>query len=759
MPDIPASPTAPAWSSAQLVRLEAEWRGLRRAFAFHPHVEVFPLAGDPPAEYQVLFKVTTLGVDAAGQLAYVSTMPVHVWLPPHFPREAPVVRPMEPTFHPNVSMEWVHLSPGWRPNATLTELVTQVGQLLAFQTYDANAVLNPVALNWVYANLALLPTDPAADLSPDAGGEPLVRIAKHAPAAIDEQRRKVEAMCDRLVSSEPPAEQEVRKFASRVRTALAMYCDPDIPAHIRGQAGEVEETALSMQGSSTVWAQIRRQVATAEAAGAAVAKVAAQEEALMKALAAFDAAGQNLPQISEEHGAGGRTPLANLPPLSAVQPPAVELRRVVRESEHAVADLRARLAELAPPPRLSGVLPGRMLSRRLQQEVARATAAAEPARGAGAVLASVEPVLERTGGEAAAADRVAAWAEYADLMLRSEELLRRLTGADPARLHAFFASTPAGEAGPFEYEQRIDFGGTVLAVSNPRGTTLRVIDAATEEVVASGEGTAAIPLNQPGRAAPTTLTVQAGERSDELRVQMEYLLTQTREALGELVPKEEEAADPPPWASESWAGRIAAALGRLDVRRQVLDDHRRASQRWKALLGELAAFGRFKNRVATYHLLARLIEFVPRAHARVDKARDSLARAEGRLADIAARSARDMETNRPIVPQHLAAEYANLLAERDRAHQEIDRMRTALHAAAERARVRLTKMKLLGSAELPALRILAPLPPALSEMQVYVTDEALDVQVRRLGDLLRTNLRNPAGEVASANPAAGTSRM
>ena len=86
-------------------------------------------------------------------------------------------------------------------------------------------------------------------------------------------------------------------------------------------------------------------------------------------------------------------------------------------------------------------------------------------------------------------------------------------------------------------------------------------------------------------------------------------------------------------------------------------------------------------------------------------------------------------------------------------------MRTALHAAAERARVRLTKTKLLGSAELPALRILAPLPAALSEMQAYLADPALDVQVRRLGDLLRTNLREPACEVAITNPAAGTSRM
>src|SRR5688500_5634245 len=161
----PADPAGAAgpWSAAQLVRLEAEWVRLRRAFAYHPFVDVTPLSGNPPAEYQITYKVTTLAIDQVGSLAYVASCPVHVWLPPQFPHTAPVVRPMAAAFHPNISMEWIHLNPAWRPDVSLVEVVTQVGYLLAFQSYDPNAIANPVAMNWVYANPHLLPTDPRSE--------------------------------------------------------------------------------------------------------------------------------------------------------------------------------------------------------------------------------------------------------------------------------------------------------------------------------------------------------------------------------------------------------------------------------------------------------------------------------------------------------------------------------------------------------------------------------------------------------------------
>jgi ubiquitin-protein ligase len=766
---MPESPAARTWSSAQLIRLESEWRRLQRAFAFHPRVELIPLAGDPPGEYQVQYTLTTLVVDAAGRLVYAAAMPVHLWLPPHFPHDAPVVRPMGAAFHPNVSMEWVHLSPPWGPDGSLVQVVTHVGELLAFRTYDPGTALNPVAMAWVHANRALLPTDPG-DFSPEAGGEPLARVARHGAAAIEEQRRKVEAACDRLVSRDPPGDAEVRQFSWRVQLALSLFDAPDVPESLRAAAAEVEETVLSMRGPASVWAQVARQVETAESVGAAVAAVAAADEALVKALGEFDSFGAKFGQASSCGAgpgpggeAGARKTLPGLPALAEIQPLALALRRVVREGEQAAAELRARLARLAPPPRTVGLLPGRMLTRRLEREAARASAAAEPARASGAVLASAEPSLSRARRESLSADRLAAWAEYADLARRGDQLVGALAGSDPARVHAFFASGPSGESGPFEYELPLDLGGRPIVVSNPRGVSLRVVDAESEETLACGDGAVTL-APRPGPATrpdpPTgagagsggishTVTLHPGQRTDELRVQLEYILTQTRDALARLLP-DAEAADADEWPADSWAGRLAAAMDDAQNYRPIRDAHRRSSVRWKALLSELAMLGRFKQRLATHHLLARLAEFVPRVQARAQKAREGLIRIEARLAEIAARSGRDFETDQPLIPQHLAGEYAGLVAERDRSRHEIAWAAAARHAAADRVRARLQKPKHFGSADLPVLRLLAPLPAALAGMAPRITDAAIFAQVSRLEELLGARLRDPD---APASPA------
>src|SRR3954470_16907090 len=105
-----------AWTPTQLTRLESEWRRLQRAFAYHPHVTLSPLKGDPPAEYQVDYRVTTLAINQAGGLEYAHTASVHVWLPPGFRYQPPVVRPITGIYHPNVSWDGFYLTSAWHAN-------------------------------------------------------------------------------------------------------------------------------------------------------------------------------------------------------------------------------------------------------------------------------------------------------------------------------------------------------------------------------------------------------------------------------------------------------------------------------------------------------------------------------------------------------------------------------------------------------------------------------------------------------------------
>ena len=746
------------WSPAQVVRLEGEWRRLQRDFAFHPHVEIIPLSGDPPDEYQVEYTVTTLAIGAEGQLTYVGSCPVHVWLPPDFPERGPVIRPMADAFHPNIMREWVHLQPGWDPDTSLAEVVTRVGELLAYQTChpDPHGVLNPDAMQWVNSNAGAIPTDPAADFSADAAGGPLARIAEFGTRELDELRDAADALCGRLLSGvDPPADPELRQFGTEARRTLERFLEPDIPQRVRTFAGELEELVVSMQGSASVWLELARDVRAAREVSEAVERVAAIEESLSKALSTAAAVPAAEPPAEPRHEravdgkrSAGPLPLelSAVPALETIQPVALNLRSAVQEADEAVATLWKALAQLGRPPRSAGLVPGTLLARRLDRETVRVTAAAAPARGAGAVLASVEPVLERARCYAEAAEQVAGWGEYAGWVRTAEELVERLLATGTADLQAYrvnsgATASTAVTSGPFEFEQPIEVFGTRMAVSNHRANVVRVFDPQAEELIAAGESVATVAAPEPLKES---LSVRLTEHTDELRVQLEYVLTQTKDAVERLAPDRPANAEEQSWPLDFWAGTVAAELDTPQVRRAVREAHRRVAHRWKLVLGDLAALGRFKQRLATYHLLSRLVEFVPRANGRLEGARDVLARAETRLREILARSARDPETEHPIVPQHLAKEYAERLAERDDARQDLLRFGRALDAAAQRVRTRLAKRKLYGGGGPPSFRVL-PAPPAeLTNRSPHLTDAAIEALVDRLEGLMHVKLQEIA---------------
>lgn len=728
-----ASPIdASAWTPAQAMRLDAEWRDLQRAFAYHPFVEVVPLSGDPPAEFQVNYKVTTLVIDEQGQLVYMSTCPVHLWLPPHFPHTAPVVRPMAAAFHPNVTTEWIHLNPAWGPNRSLVEVISQVGFLLAFQSYDPNAVANPVAMNWVHANPQLLPTDATADFSPAAGGGPVVRIMRFGLSTLRGLQERVEALCERTVTSSPaPGREEIEQLWHEVRLTLSLFLAPDVPEHLRAAAAELGDLASSLREPDSLWSQIARQVATCNRVGVAAGEVMKAEETLRRVLAA-----EATPP--RHHSAAG-----DVPPPSIVQPSALALRRAVKESEQALLDLREGLAQLAAAPRVPAAAapPGTVMARRLARELAHLSAASEPARAAGASLASLEPVLERARAESSAADRVVAWAEHSELLRRGRELVDRIKSTGPANLQAYRVETTAGTTGPFDFEQPVDSGagGAPIAVWNMRAALCRVIGTEFEEVIARGDGRIALPPRTDSATAGAATLVVA-EHTDEVRVQLEYLLMHSRDALARLRVDEDE--QPPLDGRSTWAAGLAAELDQPDHQQRAMDEHRRAADVWKHMLAELPALGLFKQRLATFHLVNRLIDFAGRVRSERERLTAVVTRADSHLADIGARSGRDADTDGLIIPVQYASEYAQYLNEREQAQHQLRRLETALDAGTERLRVRLTKPRLYGSSDLPQLRLLGPVPRSYVEQRPHVSDEAVQRLVQRLEELLGTSIRH-----------------
>ena len=717
-PANPAAPPGATWSPAQLIRLESEWRKLQRSFAYHPLVQIIPLAGDPPAEYQVQYKVTTLAINQAGQLAYISTCPIHIWLPPQFPHAPPTVRPMTPVFHPNVTMEWVYTTPPWGPTASLAALVTQIGQILAYQTWDVASIANHVAADWLTANAHLVPTDPTADFSPNNGGEPLARIMRFGTQTVEQIKGRVREMSDRLVSPMPPSVSEMRRFAEQTRQSLGVFSDADIPDHMRAAAVELDEVALSMLAEKSPWEALAKRFVAADQAMTGIDELATALGNAAKAQAAFEALAPAPPKADDPVAT-----VAQVPPPTALQAAAQALRKASRDAENRFKTLRERTAALQglPEPQ-ADVTPGGMLAERLQAEIVRAAETVDAARArATAALAEAEPLAEQARRKLAAADRITQWAEYADLLRQGNALLTRLMGAGPTGIQSYFLRTDQypDEYGPFEYEQRLDAYELRMAVSSLAPTHFDVIDTRNGQVIAHGEGgELAAGLRGKGGAA-MTVVVRPAEHTEELRVQLEYMLTETRERMNHL-------RELPPLAeTDAWAYRYEAAVRPEAALGRVLESHRQTRQAWKGLLLDLAVLGRYKQRLATHFQIERVSELVPRVFAEIDKAQTKLNESTQRLADIAARSGRNPDTEQLIIPNRFAQEYADKNRDRERALRDLPRLRELLANAAAQVRKRLSASKLVGVGGVPTFHVLPPLPDAWVQLDPMLSNEQI----------------------------------
>ncbi|HEY7117802.1 MAG TPA: hypothetical protein VH475_14535 [Tepidisphaeraceae bacterium] len=738
-----------AWSPEQLVRLEHEWRQLQRNFAYHPHVRITPLRGNPPSEYQVDFTARTLFVREDGQLDYVATPAVHVWLPPGYPHEPPVVRPAQAIFHPNVTMDGIGVNPAWEPTRTIAQLVQQVGAVLAYHTYDPWNVWNPAAMDWVTANGAYLPTDPAANFSPNAGGEPLGRICERGQATLEQLRQQLSMTCAALMSPEgAPTLDEVKRFATQVRLSTNLFLDDDVPESLRGPATELDQWAEALPSSTFVFEGLRQRHATAASVLQAAGRLAEVRRALLKEIAEFE----NL--VTDPAPDDPVEALRRLPDPNRLHVARSAFRSVAAEAEKRLGTARGRLATLAPPDPRINFSHSALLERTIEGEVGRAAWVVQDAREkAEAAVNTIAPTVDRANQELALFDRVIAWHEFAELSRRSRELVERILAWGSAGVQAYFVENEGGVFGPFEFEQRLELGDSVLAIRNVGRTAIDVYDLLTGSKVAksqTGAATVNLPGGEPGVTYPTTFRMTA--RCDDLWVQLEYLTRQ----LGELLSRLAKPVIAP--RGESWAKAYDRILSKPDAMGDFVDQTRRGIVQRDALAAELKLVAHYKERMTTQFLVERHAESLPTFKQELATARERMADANQRIGAIIARSPRDAGSGQPLIPPKLAKEFESQVGRRDEAHRQIERMERRLARAIKQIRPRLETPALYGSDAIPELSVLAPLPDELLARAQWLGDPVMDQQIIALEQGLGERLRpddsaRPVSAVDRGRPA------
>ena len=738
-------PVGIAWSPEQQIRLEYEWRQLQRAFAYHPHIRIVPVQGNPPAEYEVEFKTRALYIREDGQLDYITSPSIHIWLPPGYPHETPVVRPMHALFHPNMTMEGIGLNPAWEATRTLAQLVQEVGAMIAFHTYDPWNVWNPGAMEWATANAAYLPTDPGANFAPNAGGEPLGRICRNGEKTIGQLRGQLYELCASMVSpGEPPTALQVRNFAHQIHLEANLFLDNDIPDSLRTPATEVYQWAEALPPVTMLFEGLRQRHIASIAALAAAGKVAESRRVLIKELALFDEMVIPRPSVDP------RQAIAQLPDLPKMQAVQANFRVVAAEAEKRLAAARTRLAALAPPDPRFNFSHSELLEKTIETELARASNAVRDAREKSeTAITSLVPIAERAKDELAVFERMIGWRAYAELTAKSRELVDRINSWGSAAVQAYFVENEGGAFGPFEFEQRLDLGESALAVRNTERMAIEVFDIIAGGKVAhsdTGESTINLPSGEPGLSYPTTFRMTA--RCDDLWLQIEYLSRQIGEQLGRLV-----RPIPMPRA-ESWASNYDKVISSKEAIAGFVEETRNGQLERNNLVSDLKLLSQFKERMATQFLLERYSEMVPRFKKYQDDAQKQLNDANRRIAVIFSKSQREVETNQPMIPPKLAGTYEEQTRRRDDHQRKIDRLIRRFELAVEQISPRLTTPALYGSNEVPAPVLLPPLPEELTARFAVMSEASMAQQIAALEKALGVPLRGdaPTAEAAHAKP-------
>jgi predicted Zn finger-like uncharacterized protein len=174
-------------STVRLRRLTADHQRLSDYVRRHPRLRLIQSEGDPPERYQLEYQIKSLRM-VGGELQPVQSHVVEIVLPLNYPRTPPQCRMLSPVFHPNIAPHAICVGDHWGAGESLQSIVTRIGEMLAYQSYNVKSPLNGEAARWVEENKHRLPLDGVSLLVEDGDPQPADDAAPPLrPAALHPQ--------------------------------------------------------------------------------------------------------------------------------------------------------------------------------------------------------------------------------------------------------------------------------------------------------------------------------------------------------------------------------------------------------------------------------------------------------------------------------------------------------------------------------------------------------------------------------------------
>lgn len=144
---------------------------IQNEFSADPVIEVKPVAGQPPSQYEVTYHVPCTVKNEQGTIVIDSTHVITISIPFGFPHFSPSCKPKSPIFHPDFDSAAICLGNYWNRERTLPELIRHIGQMLNGELYSTENAFNEEALAWFQEHSKELPFDSNSQLEGSIGEE------------------------------------------------------------------------------------------------------------------------------------------------------------------------------------------------------------------------------------------------------------------------------------------------------------------------------------------------------------------------------------------------------------------------------------------------------------------------------------------------------------------------------------------------------------------------------------------------------------
>lgn len=171
-------------SKVRLRRLTADYHNLHEYVRSNPRVELVQAIGNPPEKYQLCYQIKSLRKETDSEPVPTMRHMVEIVLPRDYPRTPPLCRMLTSVFHPNIAPHAICIGDHWNAGEPLWSMVSRIGEMLAYQSFNVKSPLNGEAARWVEQNMDKVPLDTIC-MIPDTPPDSVADAVRQAVASIE----------------------------------------------------------------------------------------------------------------------------------------------------------------------------------------------------------------------------------------------------------------------------------------------------------------------------------------------------------------------------------------------------------------------------------------------------------------------------------------------------------------------------------------------------------------------------------------------